>query len=151
MIIAPLATYCLCLNDSSVHSVKETHHNKKKSSRGIKQTAKTSKGESTDGRTRRGRGADKGGVMEGPSPGCDTASYCNSFCHSPSLSSLVPSLSVPVGFVPTRERLSNTLFGSTLTHLLYHRILNTREGYYLFFFFLVLGFYLCKGGFNNLR
>lgn len=50
---------------------------------------------------RRGTGegserADKRGVMESISPGSDTGNYCNSFCHSPSLSSLVLSLSRPL-------------------------------------------------------
>lgn len=46
----------------------------------------------TDSETqeRGARGADKRGVMESISPGSDTGNYCNSFRHSPSLSSPRP-------------------------------------------------------------
>lgn len=42
---------------------------------------------------RRGASARIKGVMESISPGSDTGNYCNSFCHSPSPSSLALSLS----------------------------------------------------------
>ena len=48
--------------------------------------------------------ADKRGVMESISPGSDTGNYCNSFCHSPSLSSLVLSLSRPLSSLSQHKR-----------------------------------------------
>lgn len=116
---------CIWMSDSCAHSVIGpllTDHICKIRNSGVKKHRKTYKGENIDRRGEaedRSAGADKGGVMESPSPGRDTDGYCNSFCHSLSLSSPVPSLSVPLAFVPTWALLSHSLFRSLLTHLLY--------------------------------